>query len=190
VRISWQLKNHLRYWHEHPRQALVGSYHRIEMRTHNRLLDLRGRLAGMCMADTWHKDPRWGWGYSPGYSHWRCLRRRGHAGPHRFINYVWVSGEGRAEYLSEFAPVDHRMVRQVDGASKPKWVRHHAISRRSRARLMYESQQKAREKRAAERLKEAAREAAGSARRLEEAFNRSSFPEGHVPDVTGERVQE
>jgi hypothetical protein len=37
-----------------------------------------------------------------GYRHWRCGRRRGHDGKHRFINYTWGGPGERVEY----APVE------------------------------------------------------------------------------------
>lgn len=63
-------------------------------RTQNRWHDLVAVLCGYCN-DTPNTD-----GFpdgSNGYSFWRCARRRGHSGQHRYRNYVW-DNSGRTEY--------------------------------------------------------------------------------------------
>lgn len=93
-------------------------------RTYNRWLDLRGRLAGYCMADTWRVDPGNGPGYA-GYAHWRCWKRRHPATEeHRFNNYVWHTGE-RTVYVPT----------GVQGV-QPRWGKHSLIVPRRRARMI------------------------------------------------------
>jgi hypothetical protein len=95
-------------------------------RIHNRWLDLRGRLAGYCMATTWLDETRHGPSYGGGYAHWRCWRKRHPVSkPHRFNNYVWPV-EGRVK----FSPTKGR-----DG-TPPPWGKHHLTATRRRARLM------------------------------------------------------
>lgn len=112
-------------------------------RAHNRWLDLRGRLAGYCMASTWRVDPKHGPGYAPGYapgySHWRCWRKRHPlTEPHRFINYIWSDG-GPSEYDPLPLGADANGVRwwaAGDGrGNPPRWGKHHGLSTRRRDRL-------------------------------------------------------
>ena len=65
----------------------------------NRWWDVRARLGGYCNHRPWDPPKRHG-----GYSHWRCARRHGHPGMHRFLNYVW-NGVGDTEYSPIEAPV-------------------------------------------------------------------------------------
>jgi hypothetical protein len=85
-------------------------------RAQNRWCDLRAVLAGYCNHIPYDPIP----GQGGGYANWRCARRRGHEGMHRFVNYVW-SDDGRTDYL----PV--RPVRvgeqETDGAQGQPWKR-------------------------------------------------------------------
>lgn len=71
---------------------LPGRYYRIKFSTVNALRDWWDtRIKGTCCA-----APERG-----GYRFWRCGRRSGHAGPHRFNNYTWREGEQAA-----YDPID------------------------------------------------------------------------------------
>jgi len=82
------------------RLSMLRSYGYIaQHRISNRLLDVRGALTGACLASTWDESAG---NYRGGYTHWRCMKKRGHADiaedlagreVHRFNNYVWTSGE-------------------------------------------------------------------------------------------------
>jgi hypothetical protein len=111
-------------------------------RLHNRWLDLRGRLAGYCMATTWRNDTGFGPGYAPGGPHWRCWKKR-HLPieAHRFHNYIWHTDRG-----SMFDPLPV-LVRQagepyrIRPGEPPPWglgpvVGHHAIAPRGKERKM------------------------------------------------------
>lgn len=107
-------------------------------RVHNRWLNLRGRLSGYCMASTWREDTGHGPGYSPGYDHWRCWRKRGHTEAHRFNNYIWDDhGDGGA-----FDPLPVRNADNTDWfdgrghGAPPRWGKHHAVAPRGRSRRM------------------------------------------------------
>jgi hypothetical protein len=112
----------------------------VSRRGHNRWLDLRGRLAGYCMATTWRQDTGHGPGYSPGYSHWRCWRKRHPATePHRYINYVWTD-DGPSDY--DPLPIHATETGSLElppAGNPPRWGRHHVLStrRRDRARARY-----------------------------------------------------
>jgi hypothetical protein len=76
---------------------LRSQYHIAVMRLDNRWQDFRAVLAGACNQSTW--TGKGYTGYAGGYSHWRCGKKRGHAGPHRFNNYTWTGKLGdRADY--------------------------------------------------------------------------------------------
>jgi hypothetical protein len=88
----------------------AGSFKALGLRTwyraHNRILDLRARLAGACNADTWDEATSH---YVGGYPHWRCGKRRGHPMPHRFVNTVWIPGQRtRYEPLPVRGLAEHR----------------------------------------------------------------------------------
>jgi len=72
---------------------LKGAWYRWWHRTYNRGADLVALLVGACNASTWD-----GRGYAGGYAHWRCMRGRGHAGVHRFENYVWPGQDSRVQF--------------------------------------------------------------------------------------------
>lgn len=55
-----------------------------------------------------------------GYAHWRCERRRGHDGLHRFVNYVW-SADGKADYVP--VPPDRGRNRPIPARSP--WASQH-----------------------------------------------------------------
>lgn len=98
-------------------------------RIHNRWLDLRGWLSGYCMATTWRDEGKYRPGFSSGYSHWRCWRKRHPAWvPHRFNNYIW-SYDTECRYTP--------LPQDFDGRGQgipPRWGRHHAVASRRRSR--------------------------------------------------------
>lgn len=112
-------------------------------RLRNRILDLIGRLAGYCMADTWQDEtdqhgPRYA-----GYSHWRCWVKRadhrGRHGPilrHRFNNHRWRPGGE-----TEFAPIPVTFLDDPEAGfgSPPAWARrwpHAMVAPRRRERAV------------------------------------------------------
>lgn len=108
---------------------LSGAYHRAKQRTSDVVRDLIDmRVRRVCCART---DEAKG-----GYRHWRCGRRRGHDGPHRFVNYVWPSdGLGEVEY----DPIDPRDMRAFPADYRQPSHRYgsptRADVRRSRAKV-------------------------------------------------------
>lgn len=62
-------------------------------RSFNRFWDAIAVAGGACNRSTWDRE-----GYAGGFAHWRCGRRRGHGGRHRFINYVWAGPGERVVY--------------------------------------------------------------------------------------------
>ncbi len=115
-----------------------GRYWRSRHRIENAWWDLRAILSGYCNDNPWRPDPGEG-----GYSFWRCSRKFGHDGRHRFRNYVWEFG-GRPEHVSEDWP------QPVDGGYVDQpWMRNPTLTlRQSRAAKAWH------ENRAAERRRE------------------------------------
>lgn len=77
---------------------IKGLHWRARGRLDNWWADVRAVTAGYCNDNPWRPDPSEG-----GYSFWRCCRKLGHDGRHRFRNYVWEFG-GRPDYVGEEWP--------------------------------------------------------------------------------------
>ena len=80
------------------KRAIAGLYWRTRHRIENAWMDFRAITAGYCNDNPWRPAPGEG-----GYSFWRCCRKCGHDGRHRFRNYVWEFGE-RPDYVGEEWP--------------------------------------------------------------------------------------
>lgn len=77
---------------------ISGLHWRTRHRIGNRYMDARAVLAGFCNDNPFRPTPGEG-----GYSFWRCCRKAGHDGRHRFRNYVWETG-GRPDHVPEDWP--------------------------------------------------------------------------------------
>ena len=84
---------------------IPGVYWRMYYRAANRIMDLWAVLQGACNRTTWDGNT-----YQPGYSHWRCQKRRGHKDAHRYNNYVWLDNG-----WNEYAPIE------MNGVDDPAW---------------------------------------------------------------------
>jgi hypothetical protein len=85
-------------WRRTLRTRARSAYRVNRHRLVNRWWDMLAVVQGYCN----HRPDAPEHGRTGGYAHWRCARRRGHLGLHRYRNYVW-DGDGRTEY----DPVEH-----------------------------------------------------------------------------------
>jgi hypothetical protein len=116
-------------WQAGDRRAqLRGLFYRSWHRLHNRISDGVAVLAGACNRSTWD-----GRGYSAGYAHWRCMLGRGHAGPHRFHNYVWDGPGSRARF--DPLPVDRHRGHRCDLPFRHVTRRRYMTDSRARQRI-------------------------------------------------------
>lgn len=101
-------------------------------RSHNRWLDLVAKVMGACNASTWDPLRKQ---YGPGYSHWRCMRRHEHAGPHRFNNYIWWYGSrGQFDPLPA-TPVEREADPRTQELTHQRWTAYrHGIMPHGRER--------------------------------------------------------
>lgn len=106
----------------------------------NRVWDALARLAGACNASTWD-----GLGYAGGYAHWRCMKRRGHEGEHRFQNYVWSGAPARVEYapLDVASPEAHRALVARELPFQGVTKRRYSIDSLRRTRIRHRESAKA-----------------------------------------------
>lgn len=129
----------VRYWggwgawlagHAGPR-ALLSLHWRVRYRTVNRIKDITAVAAGWCNFSPWREGLHQG-RIGPAYSHWRCLRRSGHQGPHRFINYT-SDDQG----VTTYDPVPVTRVDMPWPEPRPgPWLRNrHACARLREARM-------------------------------------------------------